>query len=144
VAAAVASVGCIGPLSENIERQFADAKSARADYRGGWIPDILPDDATSIREVHNLDTNATWGCFRTQNVDAVRAALSKLKATKTQAAIHAGPRELFRDFSWWPNSMRSSSIEGWQFVEPANALESSIVRVGVDTGTGTVCFHRGR
>lgn len=65
-AAASACTGCIGPLGENIERQFADAKSVRAGNRGGWIPDILPDDATGIREVHNLDTNATWGCFRTQ------------------------------------------------------------------------------
>jgi hypothetical protein len=54
------------------------------------------------------------------------------------------PREWFRDFSWWPESMRSGAAEAWEFREsPACAVCSpSVVHVGIDAKTDTVCFHR--
>ena len=140
----LASVACIGPLSENVEHEYPNAKVAKATDHG-WIPAILSEDAASIREVHNIDSNRTWGCFTTRELGTVRTALSTLGATRTAGPIHAGPHEIFRDFSWWPESMSSSTIEAMEFREappfPA-ARQGFLIRVGIDGATGTVCFHR--
>ena len=140
----IACVGCIGPFSENIEREYPNTKAAKAADRG-WIPEILPDDATGIREVHNIDSNRTWGCFTTRELGAVRSKLSLLKANRTAGPIHSGPREVFRDFSWWPETMRYSAVEAMEFREPPPypaAQHRFLIRVGLDGATGTVCFHR--
>lgn len=139
--------GCIGPFSEMIEQEHATkaaAQAADAVGEGRWIPDILPDDAVVIREVHDIDTNETWGCFKTKEFDALRRTLSVLRAAAAQGPIDEGPQEIFRDFSWWPHVMRSTSVEVWTFHEArtAPALRGFVVRVGVDRATGTVCFHR--
>jgi hypothetical protein len=46
---------CIGPFSEWQERQHLNANAAKENDPSGWIPDILPIDATNIREVHRID-----------------------------------------------------------------------------------------
>jgi hypothetical protein len=142
----VAISGCIGPLSEKPERQYASAKEARADgaLNRGWIPAVLPSDAHAIREVHDIATNLTWGCFSTEHVEEVRALLAKLMAQRAQGPIGPQPHEWFRDFSWWPEPMRAGTVEAWQFTEAAaNPRGSSfVVRVGIDGGSRRVCFHR--
>ena len=67
----VAIYGCIGPLSEKPERQYATAEEARADgaLERGWIPEILPRDAHAIREVHDIATNLSWCCFSTEPIE---------------------------------------------------------------------------
>jgi hypothetical protein len=147
VASAALCVGCIGPFSEMIEHEYASTKAARAAGAlddGAWIPEIVPDDAVVIHEVHDIDTNATWGCFTTQNLGAVRGRLSVLNAAVTRGPIDQGPNEILRDFSRWPDAMRSSTIEALEFHESpaAPALPRFVVRVGIDGTTGTVCFHR--
>jgi hypothetical protein len=132
-----------------IEQEYANTgavRAAGASDGGRWIPDILPDDAVVIHEVHEIDTNLTWGCFKTQDLGGVRGRLSILKATDSRGAIDPGPRGIFRDFSWWPDSMRSPNIEALEFHEspPAPAVQHFVVRVGIDSATGTVCFHRTR
>ena len=141
----IAISGCIGPLSEKPERQYASAVEARADgaLERGWIPAILPSDAHAIREVHDVATNLTWGCFSTGDVEEVRALLARLKAQRAQGPIGPQPREWFRDFSWWPELMRAGPVEAWQFTEAAVPRGSSfVVRVGIDSGSRRVCFHR--
>lgn len=149
VAACALCVACVGPFSEMIEREYEDVAAARAAGavgEGAWVPDILPNDATAIHEVHNIDTNATWGCFKTRDLDSVRTALSRRKAAHAEAPLASGPHEIFRDFSWWPDAMRSSTITVQAYDEPsaAPALAGFVVRVGIDVTTGTVCFHRAR
>jgi hypothetical protein len=137
-------LACVGPFSENVEHEYANAKAVTAAQQG-WIPDILPEDAARIREVHHIDSNRTWGCFTTRDLGAVRAALSTLGARATAGPIHTGPREIFRDFSWWPQSMGSSAIDAFEFREPPPypaASRGFLIRVGIDAVTGTVCFHR--
>ena len=140
----VAIYGCIGPLSEKPERQYATAEEARADgaLERGWIPEILPRDAHAIREVHDIATNLTWGCFSTEHVEDVRALLVRMMAQRAQGPIGPQPRESFRDFSWWPEAMRAGTVETWQFTESAAAPRGSsfVVRVGIDGSR--VCFHR--
>jgi hypothetical protein len=132
-----------------IEREYenvAAARAAGAVGEGAWFPDILPGDATAIHEVHDIDTNDTWGCFKTRDLDSVRTALLRLKAADAEAPLASGPREIFRDFSWWPDAMRSSTVAMQAYKEPSAmpARAGFVVRVGTDVATGTVCFHRAR
>ena len=93
VITAVLCTGCIGPFSEMIERKYADTKAAKAAgafVEGGWIPDIVPEDAVDIHEVHDLDVNLTWVFFKTQSVAVVRRDLSGLRATRTKGRLNEG------------------------------------------------------
>ena len=145
LATIVLSSACVGPFSELSESQFPDAHIARAADPSGWIPDILPADATKIREVHKIDSIRTWGCYSTGNPDAVRTLLTSQKASIVPGPIGNRPSELFRDFSWWPDSMGTGRVEAWEFAEaPACSLcADSVVRVGIESTVGRVCFHRG-
>lgn len=141
------ALACIGPFSENVEHHYQDLASARAAGAvgdGRWIPPILPEDASDIREVHNIDSNRTWCCFATVSVADVRAKVSERGGAKVRGPIHAGPREMLRDFSWWPASMVSASVEPFEFHEaPAYPGATPMrVHVGIDSA-GKVCFHRG-
>jgi len=136
---------CVGPLSELKEAQYPNAAAAKVADPSGWIPDILPTDATSIREVHYVDGTRTWGCFHAPTPESVRTLLSGLNAHKAPGPIANGPAELFRAFPWWPSSMRTGAVEAWEFREPpacGGCSAPSVVRVGIDAAGGTVCFHR--
>lgn len=52
-----AVVGCIG---ERTAQRWETVAEARKDgvFARGWVPDILPDTATALVELHDLDTNA--------------------------------------------------------------------------------------
>jgi hypothetical protein len=142
--AVVLGSACVGPFSELKERQYPTATAARASDPSGWIPDILPDDATGIREVHKVDVSRTWGCFITRRPDAVRVLLSRIHAHEAPGPIGTRPAELFRDFSWWPESISAGSVEAWEGSEAAAcaACLPTTIRIGIDTASGTVCFHR--
>src|SRR5438309_8117291 len=90
--------------------------------------------ARAIREVHDIDTNLTWGCFTSGDVEEVRGLLARLKAHRAQGPIGPEPREWFRDFSWWPEPMRAGTVEAWEFTEAVAAPRGSsfVVRVGID------------
>jgi hypothetical protein len=143
VAVALGSA-CVGPFSELQERQYQNTDAARAADPSGWIPAILPNDATSIREVHKVDESRTWGCFSTRQSDEVRALLSGLNGHKAPGPIGNRPAEIFRDFSWWPESMAGNALEAWEFREEGRcpACGATVVRVGIDVRNSTVCFHR--
>jgi hypothetical protein len=140
----VACVACVGPFSEMREDQYSNAAAARAADPSGWIPGILPEDAKQIHEVHAGDATRTWGCFSTSRSEEVRSLLSRLHATELSGPIGNRPAEVFRDFSWWPESMSAGAVEAWEFHEAprCSACASALVRVGIDSSTGTVCFHR--
>jgi len=136
---------CVGPFSEMRENNYPNSAAAKAADPTGWIPSILTDDATSIREVHDVASNETWGCFRTGQVPGVRLLLGRLRARKaTAGSIADRPSELFRNYRWWPESMSTGSVEAWEFQQPEGcaACNPSTLSVGIDAATGTVCFHR--
>ena len=143
LAVALAS-GCVGPFSEMQERHYPDTDAARTGDPSGWIPGILPTDATRIREVHRVDSALTWGCFTTRRSEEVRVLLTGLHAHKDLGPIANRPAEIFRNFSWWPDSMSGRGLEAWEFGEASrcSACAATIVRVGIDVGNGMVCFHR--
>ena len=142
-AAVILANACVGPFSELHEDQFPNARAARTADPSGWIPDILPEDATGIREVHKIDSIRTWGCFSTRDPDAVRRLLTPRKARRVPSPIGSRPGEIFRDFSWWPDSMSAGRVEAWEFSEPWLCSGCSVVRVGIESAAGRVCFHRG-
>lgn len=95
-------------------------------------------DATDIREVHDIDTNETWGCFRTGNPSLALAASRRLNAQPFSGSLSERPAAMFRDFSWWPDSMTRS---GQRLLEWREATGFR-VRLAADEDAGLVCFHR--
>jgi|SRR5438093_9573747 len=133
-------MGCVGPFSEDVESHYADVTAARAAGAIGWdqwIPEIVPDSATDIRELHNIDTNRTWGCFRFgQGEDgSVRRTLAALGARPGRGPVSERPRFFFTELAWWPRSMTSPTIEAYEVFD---------VLVGIDENDQRVCFHRHR
>jgi hypothetical protein len=131
---------CVGPLSEDFESHYQGVAAARADgaFTRGWLPAIVPPDATEISEFHNIDTNRTWACFSTRDVPAVRTLLAKRGAQRVNGPVHTGPSRFLRVRPWWPSSMTSPSVEAFSFNEDTD----SRVLVGIDTQAARVCFHR--
>jgi hypothetical protein len=150
IAFAVVQLGCVGPFSEDFEARYATVAAARqsdaiGDHR--WIPAILPETATDIVEFHNIDTNATWGCFRLNGGADQLISLVRAKAAReSKGAVSGGPRQWFRTRPWWPETMTKGTVEVLEFTEPAAApaLEPTTVRVGVDRVGDTACFRRRR
>ena len=62
MAASLVTVGC----SDRFEQRWKTvAEARRADlFARGWVPDILPNNAGPLVEVHNLDTNARCASAR--------------------------------------------------------------------------------
>jgi hypothetical protein len=145
--AAAFHLGCVGPLSEDFESHYATVSEARqqdalGDHR--WIPPIVPDGATDIFEFHNIDTNATWGCFRLNGgADRLLVLLHDKAARASSGAVSDGPRRWFRDRPWWPESMTTDRVEVAEFTEPGPPAAMT-VRVGLDRAADVACFRRRR
>lgn len=64
---------------ETIRMSYPTTAAARAHgaVQRGWLPEELPDSATNISEVHDLDTNTGGGSFQfgATDVDTFRAQL---------------------------------------------------------------------
>jgi hypothetical protein len=118
------------------EASYADVPAARSAgaFDRGWLPEIVPDGATNIREAHNVDTNATWACFDAgADLAAVREKIANLGGHRVSAAVGTGPRR-----TWWPDVMTQSNLEAYEFSEHGG----TVVTVGLDTPARRVCFHR--
>jgi hypothetical protein len=138
---AVAMAGCVGSLSEDFESNYPDVAAARADgaFTHGWLPEILPENATDIWEMHNLDTNLTWACFSTPDgPDGARLLLGQRGAARVKGPIDRGPSGLFGIKEWWPPSMSSGTVETYELKEEGRYS----VLVGFDPAAGKVRFHR--
>ena len=134
----VAALACGVSCSDERESHYVDVAAVRqaGALDRGWIPDILPTDAVDIREVHDIDTNLTWGCFRTPGgADVVRSKLQGLRAARVSGSVAPG---MIRIRSWWPSSLSGDKAEVHSFRENARFT----VRVGLDTRANIVCFFR--
>jgi hypothetical protein len=141
-AISIAVLGCVGPFSEDFELQYSDVNAARADgaFDRGWLPEIVPDDSIDIREMHNIDTNITWGCFVIPSgTEEVSRKLKRLGANRAPGPVSSGPRSLLRVRTWWPQSMAMSTVETYRFDE---AGAQFTVIVGLDAQQKTACFYR--
>jgi len=140
---AMASYACVGPFSELQENQYANAVAARAADPSGWIPAILPGDAARIREVHNVDSTRTWGCFGTRTMKEVRGLLRQLHARESRGPIGSRPAD--RDFGWWPQSMNSAAWKrGSSPSRPSALCAAPLAFALVSTPQGRWCASTGR
>ena len=116
----VSTWGCVGPFSEDLESHYANVAAARDDgaFLRGWLPEIVPDEATDIREVHNIDSNRTWACFGIpQGAATVRARLEKATAQRVARPLGTRPPGLLGPPTWWPSSMAQPQIEAYELKE---------------------------
>lgn len=88
---------------------FAEAIADGAVERG-WIHDFVPVSATDIQESHNLDSNRQWLTFRFDAAD-LSTILERLEPAEMTEIQFLGR---FYGFGrqWWPDDLRSPSIEG--------------------------------
>jgi hypothetical protein len=75
---------------------LADGAVAR-----GWVPDQVPQDATDIHEIHDLDTEEVW--IRFSFTGDARAGFAH-SCTEADPLHVAWPRAT-RRLSWWPEDM---------------------------------------
>ena len=66
-------VGC----GERVVHRYETVGEARRDgvFERGWVPDILPDGATALVELHDLDTSARCAGARSRRSSWPRSAL---------------------------------------------------------------------
>jgi hypothetical protein len=76
----------------------ADAEKSGA-VAHGWVPTVVPEGSTEIREAHNVDTNQTWGRFvvSASGTEALQVALTEI-AVSSLAGQEVRPPNV----SWWP------------------------------------------
>ena len=142
----VVTVACVvAACSDWQESSFTSTAAAEAAgaVARGWLPAILPPGATTIREIHNLDSGFSYACFFVdpRQLGAVRELLQKEQA-KT-----AGPRRLpsppKRGFpptipTWWPAELvEKAAEETWTISEPQR-FEVWVALLP----TGNICMSR--
>lgn len=79
---------------------FESAVNAKAMGDGKWVPGFLPPSATSIREVHNIDTNEVWLFFRLDS-DDIPAMITFCKKIIERDVVF--PRQ--SPGNWWPHAL---------------------------------------
>jgi hypothetical protein len=80
-------------------RTRADAQKSGAIARG-WIPSVVPEGATEIRETHNVDSNQAWGkfLFSASKAESIRSALNEIDISSLAGQEVRSPK-----VNWWPS-----------------------------------------
>jgi hypothetical protein len=141
IAIMASTCGCVGPFREDFESHYANVAAARQDgaFLRGWLPDIVPDEATDIWEMHNVASNRTWACFGIpRGPTTVRALLEKESAQRVAGPIRSRPPGLLGPPKWWPESMAQPQIEAYELKENSG----SVLHIGIDAAAARVCFER--
>ena len=98
----ISSCDCI----ERFDNKYTDYSEATESqsWKGGWLPEILPKDATNIFESHYLDRSSAIVSF--EFTEDFKTILED-KCTKTD-----GYHMKFADMkaSWWPNSLTGKAF----------------------------------
>ena len=127
------------------EYHFADYKEALAGMpAGAGLPPFVPETATDIFLLKNIETNAVWSCFRTPAPGAIDVIARLIRSEALTHPLGAGPGR-----QWWPPSMATPGQRYYRYVYPGPP-EPSVHRhdtraepdilIGIDT-TGQVCFQ---
>ena len=74
----------------------AEQQNAFAPVPQGWLPDLVPTDATEIAEVHNPPTHQTWGQFKASPAWVPAGAD---KVPPTEMMLLGAPAVV----AWWPD-----------------------------------------
>jgi hypothetical protein len=141
IAITVSTWGCVGPFSEHFESHYANVAAARHDgaFVRGWLPEIVPDEAIDIWEMHNVDSNRTWACFGIPKGPAtVRALLEKAGAHRIAGPPGTRPPGILGPPTWWLASMAQPRIEAYELKEN----RGSVLHIRIDAAAERVCFER--
>jgi hypothetical protein len=135
--AALAVTAC----SDRHESSYLDVAAAQGDgaFERGWLPPLLPRDAASISEIHDLDTNETWACFAMPSgPDLLRNNLRLAKAERVTGPVGPRPTLFFLSRSWWPESMSEPGNEAYRVSDT-----NGVIVVGIERGEQQACLYRG-
>ncbi|MFC3814937.1 hypothetical protein [Lysobacter sp. GCM10012299] len=99
---AIVSVVCVWLTAcalETLDTHFSTAKEAidAGMVEKGWIPNWIPQDATDLREVHNLDSNVSELSFAMPSGSQVHLSSD----CKPVPYVDTVPARIGRD--WWPS-----------------------------------------
>ena len=124
------SIAACSDFKESHYSRMAEARRAGAIDRG-WLPDLLPDNTTNVREVHDIDTSQTWCAFDLAEPEATKlqAGMSLLGRTDVLARTIRAP-----GVGWWPKVLEGR-------LDP-NSLEQASMRL-YSSGRLLFAFHVG-
>lgn len=76
----------------------------------GWIPLFLPDDAHTIHERHNLDTNEGWGAFSFEDWAETNRMMHWRRVAS--APFPRSPNRVTGDgtIDWWPPDLEDGFV----------------------------------
>jgi len=99
-----------GGCSERFESTYADKAAAIQDgaIHRGWIPGWIPESATALREMHDLDTNEVWLAFDLPHGDESVPGECSLLTDAVSGLPNRNPK-------WWPDELSSSDDESRQY-----------------------------
>jgi hypothetical protein len=142
---ALATLALCAPLlgCDDYEAAYPDVSAAQSQgaFSRGWVPPMLPTDARNIVEVHNIDTNRTWGCFDAPSgPSATREKLMAVHARRVTGPVGPAPTKFLVPRSWWPASMASEDVEAYELKEGT----SYRLVFGIEGDGHRVCFYRAR
>ena len=126
---------------DEYETAYQDVPTAEADgaFSRGWLPPLLPADADTIVERHDLDTNEVWGCFDAPSGAAtIREKLQAARASRVSGPVGPRPTRLFITRSWWSASMDGADVEAYEM----QALDRSRLVLGIEADGRRACFYR--
>jgi hypothetical protein len=95
IAAFLVGLAACSETFDTTYKSYSEAVSAGAVSRG-WVPNWLPEQASDILEVHNIDSNAVM--LRFSYPETVTVALPANCRRTTLAEVTAPPFKR----SWWP------------------------------------------
>jgi hypothetical protein len=92
---------------ETREAHYPTLAAAVADgaVARGWVPDLLPPDASDIREIHDLDTEEVWSRFTC----ASESLAGVLRTCSEVDALHVAWPRATRRLSWWPQDLQQAA-----------------------------------
>lgn len=92
---ALIAVSCCTACGETSVTRYETVRQARADtlFDRGWVPDVLPEDAGPLIEVHNVESNerCTFAQFPPAAFDIVQTALLRQGFEQHQGPIPKPP-----------------------------------------------------
>lgn len=113
VAIAVLLAGC---SLDRVEASYSTVAEARSEgaFERGWLPKWLPENATAIREAHDLDTNASMLVARVEGWSRTQLPLQCFAIKPIEIVLP--PFYV----SWWPTEIGFDS--SWDYWNCGNDL----------------------
>ena len=123
------------------ESHYADAHAARQSGGGRRIPTFVPDSATNISVLTNLDTMQTWGCFQLPNGMAeFQTYLVSQGAVRRPGEPLPKAKKMLGWVTWWPTAVSETGVDHYELPSRPSAGRTMI---GLSTPEDRVCFMEG-